>query len=360
MIEAVRRFERTMDLKLKRAAVLVLAVILTLGMTGCVGNLYDIAGSVNGTELSSGFYLMMQYEAYTQARMSDDYDSSKDLLKQKIEGKSAKSWVLDKTEEFAREYVYVTDKCRELDITLDDNGVQSVSQMMQVYMYWPENYAENGISLLTLERFYTGQQLKNQLMQHMYAEGGELAVADEQLKEEYGQEYAHIRSISIPLTSSVDGEDVQDQVLQAIDGLHQKLEGGMTLDEVAENQLEPVYELMKRDFDPTTAVDGIYSTYIDYHPDNFDTYSEDFLYSLQQQKEGEFGYYNMGSNAILYQKLKTFETDEEFEDRRTTVVSDLKSDEFEEYIKETYQQYPVSWRLFARSYLSPSKVVLPY
>ena len=347
-------------MRLKKTAALLLAgLFATLSMTGCVGNLYADVAKVDDTDISSGLYLAIQYDAYNRAKSFLE-DSDKDVLKQKVEGQNASAWIRSETEKTMREYVCVRRLCREKGITLDETGSQRVQEMGQYWTYLEQIYKENGIAFVSLERFLTMTELKRQLMLNLYDEGGDLYVPDEQLKTEYAEAYAHIRSVSVPLNSLQDGVDVRDEVLAKMDGLLQKLNDGATLESVAEKNLPEVYEILGRDFDPETAADSIYDSYLDYTPDDFETYSEDFLYRLKQQKVGEYGYYNMGSIVILYEVIPTFETDSDFQARRDTVIQSLKTDEYDAYLKNLYDQYSVSWRLGARSYFSPGKIVSGY
>lgn len=340
----------------KTLAVLALALVLALGLTGCIGNFYESAGTINGTDISGGLYLMAQYNAYTEARTNEQIDAEKDLLKQKIDGVSTSEWIKTRTEELLRRYVAIRALCRERDIELDSTGQQNIQQMQQYWTYLEDTYANNGISYETFTRYLTVDELSRQLFNDLYAEDGELAVPDEELKKQYGEEYAHIRAYSIPLNSLTEGVDVAADVLALAEKLPAKLEGGMTLEEVVTTELGPIYELTGREFTADTAADSIYSNYIQYAPDNYDTYSEEFLAKLKDQKVGDYGIYNMGSTVILYEKVDTFEDDEAYQTERENVLSKLKSDEYQDYLAAIYDTYDVEWLPFVRNYYRPSKI----
>ena len=340
----------------KTLAVLAVALVLAIGFTGCIGNFYESAGTINGTDISSGLYLMAQYNAYTEARTNEQIDPEKDLLKQKIDDESTSAWIKTRTEELLRRYVAIRALCRERDIEMDSTGQENIQQMQQYWSYLEPTYTENGISYETFIRYLTVDELSRQLFTSLYAEDGELAVPDEELKKQYGEEYAHIRAYSISLNSLAEGVDVSADVLALAEKLPAKLEGGMTLEEMVTTGLGPLYEVTGREYNPDTAAGSIYSNYIEYAPDNYDTYSEEFLAKLKDQKVGDYGVYNMGGTAILYEKVDTFADDEAYQAERENVILKLKNDEYQDYLASIYDTYDVEWLPFAREYLSPSKI----
>ena len=345
-----------MDLKLKKLAAPLIALLLVFSLTGCIGNLYENAGTVDGTEISSGLYLMAQYNAYNEAKNEEGIDSEKDLFKQKIDGVKASKWIESRTDELLRRYVAVRTLSRERDIEMDATGQENLQQMQQYWTYLEPTYAENGIAYTSFERYLTTDELSRQLFQQLYAKDGELAVPDDELKKEYGEKYAHIRAYSVPLNSLEEGVEVADQVLALLEKMPAMLSGGMSMETLLQKEMPAVYKITGRDFDPASAAGSIYSNYIAYEPDNYDTYSETFLAQLKEQKVGDFGYYNMGSTAIVYEKTVTFADDDAFQQERETVLTRLKNEDYEDYLKSIYETYEVEWLPFVSTYFRPTKI----
>lgn len=342
-------------MKLKKWISVLLSAVLALSMTGCVGNLYENVAVIDGVEISSGLYLMAQYSAYTVARYG--VEDSTNIFKQTYEDQKVPDWIKNETEEGLRRYVCVRRMCRDRDIVLDSEGQSNLEQMMQYWTYLEAVYAENGISESTMIRYYTVDELARQLFRELYAEGGELYVADSELMAEYAENYAHVRVISVPLTRADQTGDVRDEITAGLDELVVKMENGMTLDEAAA-QLGPLYRIMGRDnYDPETAPGNIYDNYISYEQPNYDTYSEEFLHYLQGLEVGDYGSYAMDSTAILYEVIPTFADKAAFNDMRDTVLENLKQDDFEDYLRSIYSQYPVQWTPLARWYFRPQKIV---
>lgn len=344
-------------MKLKKWAALALVLGLLLGLTGCIGNFYENVGTINGVEISSGLYLMAQFNAYTEAGSNEDIDSEKDLFSQTLDGKSMSDWIQSRTEELLLQYVAVRTLFREKDLQLDDMAQQNLQQAAQYWDTLQDMYTQNGIGPTSYERFFTTDEMNRVLFQNLFAEGGELAVSDEDLKAEYAEKYAHMRAYSVPLNSLEEGVDVRLEALALVSGIADKLNaGGMTLEEAIEKELPAVFELNGRSFDASTAASGIYSNYVAYQPDDYETYSETFLADLKAQSVGDFGYYDMGSTAVLYEVVETFADDEEFEAEKPAVLDRLMYDDYEAYLRSVYESYTVEWLPFARSYFRPTKI----
>ena len=342
-------------MKLKKVLSLLLAAVLAFSLTGCVGNLYEYAGTIDGEDISSGLYLMAQFTAYGEAENKVE-NPDKKVLSQKVEGQSARSWISNRTEDLLRRYVLVQRLAAEREMTLSEENKSAIEQNMQYWSMLASYYENNGINQDTWGRFMANQYLADQLFMELYGEGGELASPDSELMKEYEETHAKIRSFSIPLNDAESNPVKNAEEVKAyVEGLLKDLNGGATLDSIAETKLEAVYTMLGREFDP--AASGVpSSSFIKYEQDNFDVYSEEFLATLKEQKVGDFGTYVADGYILLYEKVEVFETEDDFIAMRDTVIRALRTETFDEYLKETYSQFPASWRFGARWFLSPSKI----
>ncbi len=105
-------------IRLKKWAALALALVMMLALSGCIGNFYKNAGTINGVEISSGLYLIAQYTAFSEARANDAVDDEQDLFSQTLDGKSTSDWISERTVELLRRYVAVRALCREKGLQL--------------------------------------------------------------------------------------------------------------------------------------------------------------------------------------------------------------------------------------------------
>ncbi len=343
---------------MKKWISLLLTLILMISMTGCVGDVYENVATINGEEISSGLYLMMQYIAYTEAEAELGVTDG-NFSNHEIEGQKADDWIAAEVEKNLRRYVAVRELARENDmVEIDAAGQESVNQLMEYWPYLEEMYWDNGISQDTVLRAYTSEELARMVFEKMYSEGGEMEVPQDELQAEYAEKYAHINVISVPTTSEDGTTDVQEELLAEMDKLVELLEDGKTLEEVAAEDIAPLYDMLGRDtYNEDAGLDNIYDSYIKYDQEDFEVYTEEFLHYLKGLEVGEFGAYNMGSTVILYEVIPTFVDQEEYDSMFSTILSQLRSEEYEAYLESIYSQYEVEWKFGARWYHSISKIV---
>ncbi len=349
-------------MKVKKLAAALACVMLAALTTGCMGQIYDVAGTIDGREIPAGLYLMMQNDAYSEAKGLRE-NTDKDVLSQKIEGQSARSWIKAKTEEKLRRFVLVERMCAEREIVLNDENNQYLEQMASFYESSKDKYEENGIGLDSYMRDMANSMLDGQLFEVLYAKDGERAPDEAELKKQYEEQYAHVRYIMVP-TSSLSSEDVDatEVARAAAEEMKERMEKGEAMEDAAADGLKQVYEATGREFTEETATNSISTSYIEYdQADNEDaTYSPEFLAALKAQKPGDVGTYEMSSSILVYEKLPTFESDEQFDEVRATVVQNLCRDDYDAYMASLYNAYTVQWVPGATVFLRPDKIVALY
>lgn len=366
-------------LKPKKIIALLLACFMAIGLTGCIGNFYEYALTVDGTEVSSGLYLLMQLNAIREAENKIDEERTKDkpapaddssassqpaeepeeinVFKETIDGKNGKQWVQDRALEMVRRYVLVDRLCYEKEITLDEEASSYIQQTMQYWQYMEETYTANGISQETYLRYLANESLSQLLMFNLYAEDGDLAPTNKEIMDLYTEQNAHIRFISIPVNTSGDAPaDKTPDVEKFAAEMVKALEGGKTMEEVAKEMLPSIYKTLETDFDAEKSAEHVSTTFIKYDQPDSETYSQEFLAELQKQKVGSFGFTNMGSTVMVYEKIEVFENEESFTAMRNDVISSLYTEDFDKYLASIYDTFEVKFRFGAQWYLRPTKI----
>ncbi|NLW79736.1 MAG: hypothetical protein GXY32_10055 [Ruminococcaceae bacterium] len=343
-------------MKLKKWIALALSAVLAVSLTGCIGNLYENVGTIDGTTVSSGLYLMYQYNAHSVAK-SRVADQAQDMFGQEIEGKKTADWISDRTEDHLRRYVAVQRLAREHDVQLSSEAQDNINQTMQYWSYMEDAYKNNGISQNTYLRYMTNEETRKALFKELYKEDGEFGVPDAQLKEEYADANAHVQSYAFAYNGSAEG-DKKDEITALAEEAAKALDGGADFEAVVAEYAEKAAEILgdAETFDAATATAAIKDEYIPYEAGSSTTYSDDFLAELKGQAVGDAGTYNLGTTLMLYQKMEPFASDEAFLEMRDTVVSELREDDFDAYLHTIYDDYAADWAMGARGYFNPKNV----
>lgn len=339
----------------KLVALLLCALLMVVTFSGCIGNMYKNVGTIDGTEISAGLYLMAEYNAYNDAKSLVD-NPDKSVLKQKIDGEKASAWIKRKTEEKLKQYVLVHRLSRDLGISLSSDSQQAMEQTMQFWQYTADYYAELGIGQESFVRFNSNELLGNDVFNALYSEGGALYVPDSELKQEYADNNAHLRFFAIPAVSNEEGEDVTAQLEEMAADMVKKLQGGQTMEDVVNADMEKAYTLASRELTSETPEDNISTSYVSYDESSYALYSEEFVHMIKDMANGEYGYFNMGSTILIFEKIPAFSEGDSFEDLRYNILRSLKKGEYEEYLKEQYEDFEAKWSFGARWYYRPSKI----
>lgn len=368
-------------MKLRKWGVALLSLLLVVALTGCLGKIYTKALTVDGEEISAGLYLMMQMQAYSDAKGLAE-DSEKDVLKQKIEGQSAKEWIREHTLEYCVNYVAVRRLCAERGIELNEANAQTLKTEMASWGTYEVFYAQNGIGKDTVRDFLEAQFLSTQLFEEMYKEGGELAPTREEIEEEYGDKNGHVRFVVLNMLDEL-GEELEgrEEALEYLEEMIEKLndeeaefsfndavrqdipiveailtpltdEDGEELDPYETEPLEIEYDDDGEEIDPSTI--GTY--YISYTPDENGVYSEEFLTRLKEEAVGTCGFYDVDGMVLVYEKIETFQDDDQFDNNRDNIVAEMKQDEYTEFVKDYAADYTITWVPGAVWYLNPDKI----
>ncbi len=338
---------------------LLLAMALCLAFTGCIGNFYENAGTVDGRKISSGLYLSLQYNAYTEGKSKVE-DPEADPFKQKIDGVKFKDWVNTRTEELLRQFVCVERLAAEKEVVLGEENKGYLEQMAGYWDVLKEQYEANGISYDTMMLTMANDMLADELFKAMYASGGDLAPSDEEIRAEYEAKFGQIEYIMLPFNANTGeaSESKEPEVMAVAEEMKTKLENGGDFKEVAAEGLEKVYGIIGREFSAENVDSSISTSFIEYEgEDNDESYPPEFRAQLKGMAEGEYGIHKMSSLILVYRVIPTFADDAAFTEARDTAVNSLYRDSFDQYLAETYNAYPVSWEPGARFYFRPEKIV---
>ena len=190
---------------------LVCALALVVSLAGCVISTPDTVGSLGDYEISSGLYLLAQYDAYQKAAdlASSDQDAAnvKAFLKQTItvdsdsgETATVSDYVARKTLENLQTYAATELRFDELggQLTAEEEQ-QADSYAQQLMDQYGDTYKANGIGLETVQHFERILLKSNDLLTLVYGNSGETPVSDADLTEHLENNMVELAYYVIPL-----------------------------------------------------------------------------------------------------------------------------------------------------------------
>lgn len=209
---------------------LVCALALVVSLAGCVISTPDTVGSLGDYEISSGLYLLAQYDAYQKAAdlASSDQDAAnvKAFLKQTItvdsdsgETATVSDYVARKTLENLQTYAAIELRFDALGGQLTTEEEQQADSYAQQLMdQYGSTYTANGIGLETLKAFERIQLKHTLLLTLVYGPDGESPVDDSDLTEHLDSQMYELAYVNIPLyntsTFVFASDDQKAQMLQ--------------------------------------------------------------------------------------------------------------------------------------------------
>jgi len=214
----------------KKLIALVCALAVAVGLVGCSLSTPDSVGTIGDVDITSGLYLLAQYNAYQTAAdfASDEQDATKvsSFLKETITiddatGETAvvSDYVAQKTQENLDAYAAIETRFDELGgVLTSDEESQADSYASQLMEQYGDTYKANGIGLDTIKRFERILIKSNDLLEMCYGTDGETPVSDAELTSHLENEMVYIRYAVVPLyntsTFAFADDDQNTQMLE--------------------------------------------------------------------------------------------------------------------------------------------------
>ena len=195
----------------KKLLALVCALALTVSLVGCALSTPDTVGKIGDFEVTSGLYLLAQYDAYQQAAQlagsEQNTSKVKSFLKATITtdadtGETAvvKDYVAQKTLETLQTLAAVDARFTELGGELTEEQKSAADSYAQQLMdNYGDTYTANGIGLETLKLFQQLQYKQTLLLDLIYGKDGETPVDDADLTEHLDSQMYELAYVNIPL-----------------------------------------------------------------------------------------------------------------------------------------------------------------
>ena len=212
----------------KRILALLCALALTVGLAGCVLSTPDTVGTIGDVEISSGLYLLAQFDAYQKAAdlASSEQDASKvkSFLKETItvdadteETATVSDYVAQQTLKNLETYASIETRFDALGGQLTaEQEAQADSYAEQLMNQYGDTYKANGIGLETVKRFERILLKSTVLLDLVYGENGETPVSDADLTDYIENDLYYLSYVAVPLyntTSYAFADDSQKALM---------------------------------------------------------------------------------------------------------------------------------------------------
>ena len=194
----------------KKLIALLAAVAMVFSLAAC-GSTPDSVGTIGTVDITSGLYLLAQYDAYQKAAdlASSEQDATdvKAFLKQTItvdadsgETATVSDYVSQKTMENLETYAAIETRFEELggQLTAEEEA-QADSYASQLMDQYGDTYKANGIGLNTVQRFERILIKSSDLIDLVYGVDGETPVSDADLTSHLENNMYELAYYTIPL-----------------------------------------------------------------------------------------------------------------------------------------------------------------
>ena len=194
----------------KKLIALLAAVAMVFSLAAC-GSTPDSVGTIGTVDITSGLYLLAQYDAYQKAAdlatSEQDATDVKAFLKQTItvdadsgETATVSDYVSQKTMENLETYAAIETRFEELggQLTAEEEA-QADSYASQLMEQYGDTYKANGIGLNTVQRFERILIKSSDLIDLVYGVDGETPVSDADLTSHLENNMYELAYYTIPL-----------------------------------------------------------------------------------------------------------------------------------------------------------------
>lgn len=361
----------------------IISVFTVLGLTasaltfgGCSAADKGTALTIDGTVIPAGVYILYSGVAYSEAQTkfreenpdTDTYAEGFDYKSQTVEGKAFEEYVKEKALEACQRHAAINKLFDQGGMTADAEDAENLADTVATqwdfsltdwisYIPYAKGYdtlgayyEHIGVSKASLREFYAVNQYKsNDVFNSYYEKGGSKEVSDSEISSYIDENYALTRYFTISLKDD-DGNIIDDSAALAEkeklanDYIKQLNDGTAYKDVYAKFQdyLSADDEKSSDNSDEEEAKDTDYNRVVNKEDT---TPSEEFVEALFKQAKNTAQLFKTDENLYVVQKLdilsESIDDKKYTETYRAAALSGLKSDEYEDTLKEAYSSAAV-------------------
>lgn len=326
--------------KCSRALALLFTFAMALSLVSCGGDSSYIA-TYKDEKIPAGVYLYQLVNA-TQSAYAKVEDSSKDVLKQDIDGQNAAIWIEKTAQQEMKRYLAVEREFEELGLTLSSDAENAAATQANTdWTNYGEWYEKNGISKDSLMQVYRNSAKKQQVFLTYYGEGGQNAVSEEELKTYFGENFVKVKYLGVSWDTTKTGDELtaaKEEAKKTAEEYLSRAKDGESMDALIQDYSNQQKAANASEGDNVSIVDpaGVEEdTYATFLPkDGGTSFGEQFAARMKDMNAGDIEVVEGTSKYYVLAKYDVLEKEDDFASRRTSLLQKMKGDEYEEKLDE--------------------------
>ncbi len=351
---------------------LMTALALCFGLAGCNISTPATVGSLGDVEITSGIYLISQFQAYQTvlgyANSTQSSMSTSAFLKETVyvaedgtmapepaegetqtgEARSVSEFVASETLANLQYYAAVETLFAELGGKLTQDEMDYAAYYAeQLWAYYGETYEANGIGLTTLTAYQYTSLKNSALLELMYGTDGVEPVSDDALTAYLYDDLVYLKHISVPMYNTSDytfaDETQQAEILTALDALLTQAQASMTDDgmdaatafeSAVSANIGAAYDVMGSSYDVESLLASDIYTELLSEATLTESYDDETIANIMALETNEgLTFVETYTSAKAMLRLDPLESST-LEDLRYDILIEMKADALETYLDE--------------------------
>lgn len=333
------------------------ALALSLAVTGCSDTSWG--AECGGVRMPAGVYINQVLSAYSSGLGELDNSEETNPWKNTVNGEDFTTWVRTRTQDNVYSYFAAEKKFEEMGLSLDELTQAQIDYSVEAqWAYYQSTYEENGIGKESFRKAIENTYKRSAVFESIYGDGGSEEVSKEELLAKFNQEYISMDRISLSFLTS-DGtlpqEDI-DKLMEKAKGYQQRIEKGEEIQSIAEEyQKEQEEEKAENSAsETTTPVENVNTALV--LPREGSSYSTTFMENVTSAAPGKPIVFEDDSSVCLVIVNEVTEESEIFLQNIDYLLSDMKSEEFEQRLIDWGKELGVSFNNSAVSRYEAKKL----
>lgn len=322
----------------KRAAALLLAVILTFSLAGCYSEDLTWAAKAGDATLPTGGYIYFLSSAYSEAAAM--VDSETKVLDSQIEGMDAAEWIEDRAMLYVRQYFWIDQEMERLGLEMTEADYEEASSTTASYWSaYSSVFEPYGIAKSSFDLVYSQYNVKSlKVFNAIYGEGGEKELSDNEIKTYFADTYYNYEYFIVPMALPDASGNLVDMTEEEVEALQENLEGVKEQIENGELTVAEASEKYAKVYNEESGTEeSSYVTEVS-SAATFDSNSmpTEFLDNLVEMKDNEIVIFESSGYKVLMKRLPiedAYELVLDNEENRANVMIEIKLDEYLESVE---------------------------